>query len=328
LKFNDAQPLTPLHFVSWLTTNLGESRGLNERRKGGGLKLGEGKKCEGVNCIGLVGLGNMGQFYAQRFLQAGFRLCVFDIDERKVEWANSIGATSVPSPKDLAQSSDCVVIAVPGSREVEVVMEGENGILSGLRSGHLVINTSTTHPNTDIHYERECANKGAGYVDAPVTWRKQGLIIMVGGTPENFDRAKPVLDVIGYKVVHVGPVGYGQLLKAVNQLIGACQRAVWCEAAEFARGLGLDPSLIRDALELPMPEDVLSEDFSGGGQLALHYKDLGYIVDLAHEHEIAIPLTMLVHEIFKATKRYGLRNWTQVGIVTFWRRLNFGRQND
>jgi len=108
--------MTPLHFVSWLTTNLGESRGLNERRKGGGLKLGEGKKCEGVNCIGLVGLGNMGQFYAQRFLQAGFRLCVFDIDERKVEWANSIGATSVPSPKDLAQSSDCVVIAVPCTR--------------------------------------------------------------------------------------------------------------------------------------------------------------------------------------------------------------------
>lgn len=278
--------------------------------------------------IGLIGLGNMGQFYAQRLLQAGLGLFAFDIDEKKIEWAVSIGATPVSSPKEIAQNSDCIFIAVPGSREVEMVMEGESGVLNGLRSGHLVINTSTTHPSTDIRYERECADRGAGYVDAPVTWRKQGLIIMVGGTPENFDRAKPVLDVVGYKVVHVGPIGYGQLLKAVNQLIGACQRAVWCEAVEFARGLGLDPNLIRDALELPMPEDVLGEDFSGGGQLALHYKDLGYILELAHEREIAIPLTMLVHEIFKATKRYGSQNWTQAGIVTFWRRLNLGRQND
>lgn len=281
-----------------------------------------------MNCVGLIGLGNMGQYYAQRFLQAGLRLSAFDIDKKKVDWANSMGATPTSSPKELTQNSDCVIIAVPGSREVEEVMEGENGVLSGLKSGQLIINTSTTHPSTDIYYERECAKRDAGYVDAPVTWRKQGLIIMVGGTKENFNRAKPVLDVIGYKVIHVGPIGYGQRLKAVNQLIGACQRAVWCEASEFAKGIGIDPILIRDALELPMPEDVLAEDFAGGGQLALHYKDLGYIVDLAHEHEIAIPLTMFVHEIFKATKRYGSPNWTQAGIVTFWRRLNFDRQND
>lgn len=281
-----------------------------------------------MNRIGLIGLGNMGQYYAQRFLQAGLSLSVFDIDEKKVDWANSMRGAPTPSPRELTQNSDCVIIAVTGSREVEEVMEGEDGVLLGLRSGQLIINTSTTHPNTDIHYEYECAKRGAGYVDAPVTWRKQGLIIMVGGTKENFARAKPVLDVIGYKVIHVGPVGYGQRLKAVNQLIGACQRAVWCEASEFAKGLGIDPNLIRDALELPMPEDVLADDFTGGGQLALHYKDLGYIVDLAHEHEIAIPLTMFVHEIFKATKRYGSPNWTQTGIVTFWQRLNLGSQND
>ncbi|MGQ9728002.1 MAG: NAD-binding protein [Candidatus Fervidibacter sp.] len=123
---------------------------------------------------------------------------------------------------------------------------------------------------------------------------------------------------MGYKVVHVGPVGDGQKLKAVNQLI---------EASEFAKGLGLDPKLIRDVLELPVPEDVLGEDFSGEGQLALHYKDLGYIAELAHERELAIPLTLLVHEIFKATKRYGSPDWTQAGIVTFWRRLNSGCQS-
>ncbi len=278
--------------------------------------------------VGLIGLGNMGRFYAQRLLEAGFSLTVLDIDPKKVEWAKSFGASVAPSPKELAQKSEAILLAVPGSKEVEAVMEGGDGVLSGLTSGQLVINTSTTHPSTDIRYERECSLRGSGYVDAPVTWRQQGLIVMVGGTTENFARAKPILDIIGYKVVHVGPVGYGQKLKAVNQLIGACQLAVWSEAAEFAKGLGLDPKLICDALELPMPESILGENFSGGGQLALHYKDLGYIVDLAHEHEIAIPLTILVHEIFKATKRYGSPDWTQPGIVTFWRRLNLKQQDE
>jgi 2-hydroxy-3-oxopropionate reductase len=275
--------------------------------------------------VGLVGLGNMGRFYAQRLLEAGFSLVVFDIDSQKVEWAISLGASAASSPRELARRAEVILLAVPGSKEVEAVMEGDSGILSGLSLGQLIINTSTTHPSTDIRYERECSLRGSGYVDAPVTWRQQGLIIMVGGTPENFARAKPILDIIGYKVVHVGPVGYGQRLKAVNQLIGACQLAVWSEAAEFAKGLGLDPKLIRNALELPMPESILGENFSGGGQLALHYKDLGYIVDLAHEHEIAVPLTMLVHEIFKVTKQYGYPDWTQAGIITFWRRLNSKR---
>lgn len=282
------------------------------------------KGVEAMEKIGLIGFESMGRFYAQRLLQADFTLTVMDIDPQKVEHAISLGANIASSPKEVAQSSKFVLLAVPGSREVESIMDGEDGVLSGLGEGQLVINTSTTHPKTDIRYERECSLRGAGYFDAPVTWRKQGLIIMVGGSSENFLRAKPVLDVIGYKVVHVGPVGDGQKLKAVNQLIGACQRAVWSEALEFAKGLGLDPKLIRDVLELPVPEDVFGEDFSGEGQLALHYKDLGYIAELAHECELAIPLTLLVHEIFKATKRYGSPDWTQAGIVTFWRRLNSG----
>jgi 2-hydroxy-3-oxopropionate reductase len=278
--------------------------------------------------VGLIGLGNMGRFYLQRLKGAGYRVTVLDVDRHKMAWAREQGADDADSPKELAERSDIVLLAVPGSKEVAAVMEGEEGILNGLRAGHLVINTSTTHPDTDAHYAYECAKRKAGYVDAPVTWRPQGLIIMVGGEPEHFAQARPILETIGYKVVHVGSVGNGQRLKAVNQLIGACQLAVWCEAAEFAKGLGLDPNLIRTVLELPMPDNVLKDDFSGGGQLALHYKDLGYILSLAHEHAIAIPLTNLVHEIFKATKNYGHPDWTQAGIVTFWRRLNARQESD
>ncbi len=275
-----------------------------------------------MQTIGLVGIGAMGQYYAQRFRAAGWQLAVFDIAPEKQAWARSQGLIVSPTPRHLAENCEVVLLAVPGSKEVAAVMDGEDGIVAGLHAGQLIINTSTTHPDTDILYERVCAERGVGYVDAPVTWRPQGLIVMVGGTGENFARAQPILQVIGYKVLHVGPIGYGQRLKAVNQLIGACLRAVWCEAVTFAAGLKLDPHLIRTALELPLPEEVLSDDFSGTGQLHLHYKDLGYIVALAHEHKLAIPLTSVVHEIFKATSRYGAPNWTQAGIITFWQRLN------
>jgi 3-hydroxyisobutyrate dehydrogenase-like beta-hydroxyacid dehydrogenase len=178
--------------------------------------------------------------------------------------------------------------------------------LGVLQQGQILVNTSTTHPQVDAYYAEQCTRAGATWVDAPVTWRPQGLIVMVGGEAEAYQRVLPILQTFAYRVVHVGEVGSGQKLKAVNQLILADQL----------------PELIRDALELPVPEAVRGEEFAGGGQLALHYKDLGYILELAHEHESAIPVTSLVHEIFKATKRFGDSNWTQPGIVTFWRRLN------
>lgn len=275
-----------------------------------------------MGSVGLIGVGAMGRYYAQRIKERGWDLTVFDVASEKRAWAQAQGIPVVLTPRHLTENCDVLLLAVPGSKEVAEVMEGEDGVLTNLRSGQLVINTSTTHPDTDVRYERMCTERGTGYVDAPVTWRSQGLIVMVGGTEENFVRAKPVLEAIAYKVVHVGPIGYGQRLKAVNQLIGACQRAVWCEAAEFAKGLGLDPRWIRTVLELPLPEDVLSGDFSGTGQLHLHYKDLGYILALGHEYKLALPITAVVHEIFKATSRYGAPDWTQAGIVTFWQRLN------
>lgn len=273
-------------------------------------------------CIGIIGLGMMGRHYLQQLRDAGYAVDALDVDAERLAWAQEQGATAASSPQQIADACEVVLLALPGNREVLSVMEGENGILVALRPGHLLINTSTTHPHLDEEMAQRCAERGSAWIDAPVTWRPQGLIVMAGGEPEHVTRAMPILEAFACKVVHVGKTGTGQRLKAVNQLLGACQLAVWCEAVEFARGIGLEPELIRDALELPVPESVLGEDFAGNGQLALHYKDLGYILELAHEHETAIPLTSVVHEVFKGVKRAGEPHWVQPGIVTYWRRLN------
>jgi len=272
--------------------------------------------------IGLIGLGNIGSYYTRQLLGAGYPLYVCDIDGPRVARAVEQGAIACDDPAALAARADIILLSLPGSPQVEQVMDGERGILAAVHAGQLVIDTGTTRPETDIRYHRLCAEKGVGYLDAPITWRKQGLTMMAGGTPEDYERGLKVLKCVGFKVLHVGPIGTGQVLKLANQVILAGQMAVWSEAVEFTRMAGLDPTLLRDYLEFPITPGLEGNEFSGGGQLALHYKDLIYAIDYAHQAGISLPITSQVHEIFKATKNYGDANWIQTGIVTYWRRMN------
>lgn len=277
--------------------------------------------------IGLIGVGNVGSGFARMLREAGYPLTVFDKDAKKMEPAIALGAEAAASPGEVAGTCDAIILSLPGSPLVEAVMEGEDGILARLREGQLVIDTGTSRPETDIRYEKVCGERGAGFVDAPITGRSKGWIMMVGGTEENFEKARPVLTHLSYKLKHVGPVGSGQVLKLMNQLVLAGQWAVWSEAIEFGRQAGLEPRLLSEYLEFGVPESLYGDDFSGGGTLGLHYKDLGYILDLAHDTGANIPITGLVHEIFKASKVGGERNWSQPGIVTYWRRLNESRSD-
>jgi len=272
--------------------------------------------------IGLIGLGNIGRFYAERLLEAGYPLTVLDLDPERVEYAVKLGAKAAASPAAVSEDSDVVILSLPGSAAVEQVMEGEAGILSRLRPGHVIVDTGTSRPETDSRYARLCAEKGAGFLDAPLTWRRQGQIIMVGGDPEHFERVREVLECLSYKLKHVGGVGEGQVLKLINQAVLAGRLAVYAESVELDKKHGVDPRLLREFLEFDVTEELFGDDFHGGGQLALHYKDLGYLLDVAHESGANIPITSLVHEVFKTTKLYGDADWRQVGIATYWRRLN------
>ena len=272
--------------------------------------------------IGLIGVGNVGSGFARMLREAGYPLTVFDKDPKKMEPAIALGAEAAASPAEVAEKCDAIILSLPGSPLVEAVMEGDDGVLAHLREGQLVIDTGTSRPETDMKYEKLCGERDAGFVDAPITGRSKGWIMMVGGTEENFEKARPVLTHLSYKLKHVGPVGCGQVLKLMNQLVLAGQWAVWSEAIEFGRQAGLEPRLLSEYLEFGVPEVMYGDDFSAGGQLGLHYKDLGYILDLAHDTEANIPVTALVHEIFKGAKIAGKPDWFQAGIIAYWRRLN------
>ncbi|RIK45320.1 MAG: hypothetical protein DCC57_16730 [Chloroflexi bacterium] len=272
--------------------------------------------------LGLIGLGNIGKFYAERLLQHDYALTVLDLDPARVAYATGLGAEPAADPGDVARRADIVILSLPGSHAVEQVMEGPTGLLAHLQPGQVVIDTGTSRPDTDIHYAARCRERGAGFLDAPLTYRRQGQIIMAGGSAEDYAQAEAVLTCLSYKVRHVGQVGEGQVLKLINQAILAGRLAVYAEAVELAKVHHVDPRLLKDYLEFDIPEDLFGDDFTGGGHLALHYKDLGYLLEMAHASAAQIPISSLVHEIFKTSKLYGAANWKQPGIITYWRRLN------
>ena len=269
--------------------------------------------------IGLIGLGNIGKFYTKQLLQAGYPLTVLDIDRAKMDDAAGLGATTAATPAEVFRSSDIVILSLPGSHVVEPLMDS---VLDVLRPGQLVMDTSTCRPNTDIRCEKLCRERGVGFIDAPLTWRGPGQIIMVGGTAEHFEQAEEILKVISYKYKHVGEIGAGQVLKMINQAILAGQLAVHAEAVEMARKQDIDPELLKNFLEFNIPNQLFTGEYEGGGHLALHYKDLGYLLEIAHDSGANIPISSLVHEMFKTTRIYGEPNWLQIGIQTYYKRLN------
>jgi 3-hydroxyisobutyrate dehydrogenase-like beta-hydroxyacid dehydrogenase len=272
--------------------------------------------------IGLIGFGNIGSYYGKILRKAGYPLTVLIRNPQKLETVVKLGAIPADTTAKVVQNSDFIILSLPNSEVVETVMEGECGVLSVLKAGQIVIDTSTSRPRTAVRLEKLCEEKGAGFIDSPLTRRGPGHILMVGGKETKFKKAEEILKCLSYKYRLLGPVGTGQIIKLIHQEILAGLEAVYAEAVEFTKKNRLDPVLFKDYLEFDIPEGLLSEDYRGGGELAFMYKDMGYLLEMAHENCANIPISSLVHEIFKTSKIYGEPNWEQIGIQTYYKRLN------
>jgi 2-hydroxy-3-oxopropionate reductase len=131
--------------------------------------------------VGLIGLGNIGRHFTRLLSQKGYPPVVLDREPERVQFAVDLGARAASSPAEVVHQAEIVLLSLPGSHAVESVMDGENGLLSAVADAQIIIDTGTSRPDTDIRYERLAREKGAGFLDAPITWRSPGLIFMVGG---------------------------------------------------------------------------------------------------------------------------------------------------
>ena len=266
--------------------------------------------------IGFVGLGMMGLPMAKNLVEAGYTVTVFDLDAGAIEEAQGFGASPASTGAEVAAQSDIIITMVPDSPHVEAAIAGNGGIIEGIRAESVVIEMSTILPETGKRMAELLAEKGADFVDAPVTGGVAGaeagsMSILVGGDAEAFERTLPVLSILGGDITHMGPVGAGHTTKIANQLIGVATLAGLSEAFVLAKKSGLDMQTFYDAvkngagrswaLETLGPK-ILQGDFSPGFMVKHMQKDLRLAGQLADDTGTSIPTTSLIAQLYHAVQ--------------------------
>ncbi len=203
--------------------------------------------------IGFIGLGIMGAPMAGHLIDGGHKVITRVHKTPVPEGLKAKGVEEKPSLKAVAEEADVIIMIVPDTPQVEAVLFAEDGIAAGLSAGKLVIDMSSISPIDTKAFAEKVAAKGCDYVDAPVSGGQVGaeaasLTIMVGATDGGFARAKPLFELMGKNITHVGPIGAGQTTKVANQIIVALNIEAVAEALVFAAKAGADPARVRDAL--------------------------------------------------------------------------------
>jgi 2-hydroxy-3-oxopropionate reductase len=269
--------------------------------------------------VGFVGLGIMGRPMALNLLHAGYPLVVHNRTRAKEKELLDEGAESADSPRAVAERAEIVITMLPDSPDVEAVYLGEDGVIAGTREGQLLIDMSSIAPAVARQVSEAAAGQGAQALDAPVSGGDVGardgtLSIMVGGPEAAFERGRPLFDVMGKTVVHLGGAGAGQTAKACNQMLVAITIEAVSEALVLASKAGVDPERLIEVLSGGLAgnrvmevrrRNFLEHDFTPGFRLELHHKDLGIALRTARELNVFVPTTAIVDQMLAALKAAG-----------------------
>jgi 2-hydroxy-3-oxopropionate reductase len=267
---------------------------------------------------------------ARNLLEAGYELVIHNRSRGKIEELVAEGAEAAESPKEVADNSGIIFTMLPGPPEVREVVIGEDGLLRGAGEGSLLVDMSTSSPVLAKELARIAREQGVGILDAPVSGGDVGategtLSIMVGGDEEDFVRAKPLFEVMGRTVVYVGESGTGQTVKACNQIVVALTIEAVSEALVLGSKSGVDPAKVIEVLSGGLAdnsvmevkaEKFLSRDFEPGGKVESHHKDLGIALEAGREHEVPLPVTAIVEEMFEALVAKGRSGWDHSALIT------------
>jgi 2-hydroxy-3-oxopropionate reductase len=267
-----------------------------------------------MTTVGFIGLGIMGLPMAVNLSKAGFDVVGYNRSKGRADQLAERGGRAAGTVAEAVRDADVVVTMLPDSPDVQAVLLGGDGVFAHGRRGALVIDASTIRPDVSAALAREGAEHGVRVLDAPVSGGEQGAVdgtlsIMVGGAAEDFEAARPVLDAVGKTIVHVGPAGSGQTVKAANQLIVAGTIELVAEAIVFLEAHGVDTDaavrvlaggLAGNAILDRKAAGMLARNFAPGFRLELHHKDLGIVQAAARQAGVVIPLGAVVSQLVAA----------------------------
>ncbi|HEY8581551.1 MAG TPA: NAD(P)-dependent oxidoreductase [Capillimicrobium sp.] len=285
------------------------------------MASGSSSRIAGRPAVGIVGAGAIGAGAARRLAATGHPVTAFDLDEARVAALAGAGVAAAGSGRELAAGADVVLLTLPDTPHVEAAVEGDDGLAAGLRPGTTVLLMSTVDPETPRRLAERLGPLGVAVLDSPlsggpVAAEAGALTLMVGGDDDAFAAARPVLDALGDRVVHIGPVGSGEVAKLVNNLMGAVIAVGIAEGLAVAAKAGVDVERVREAvaggsggswiLSEWLPRTVLTAERPTHFAIDLMCKDMRLVRELAGGLGVEIDAGALAERTFEELRRDGL----------------------
>jgi 3-hydroxyisobutyrate dehydrogenase-like beta-hydroxyacid dehydrogenase len=285
-------------------------------------------KLNGWN-IGFIGLGLMGKPMAQNLLAAGANMFIHNRSWTVVDELVKEGMNSSSTPFDVSKRSDIILLMLTNTPAVETVLNGSTGVIAGLSKGDIVVDMSTTKVNSTRKFSFAVRAKGAEYIDAPVSGgtmgaKSQTLTIMAGGTTTAIECTKPIFDVLGSKLTHVGDVGSGQIAKAANQMIVGLYIGAVAEALTLVKKAGADPALVHQAIQGGFADSkilkvhgqrMVDNEFVAGAHSTTQRKDMDQAIELAHSLGLKLPATLLNRDLYDQMIEAGHGNLDHAALI-------------
>ena len=281
--------------------------------------------------IGFIGVGLMGYSFVKRLSQAEYNINAYDKDENKLKLVKNIKNVSCSqNPSAVANECNLIFICVDKTENVEEVVFGENGVIQNASKNSIIVDLSTTSADKTILFaDKVKLKKKVSWVDAPVSGGPSkaldgSLAIMIGGDSINIKLITPVLDKLSSNFTHFGPIGSGQIVKMINQILVLNNYAILAEALSFAEGYGIDASKIPDALSdghagsnllTHLFPRMINKDFDPQGYATQIQKDLKMVCDLADKQNIPTPLSSLTKQLFSILNNKSKQNLDGTSIV-------------
>jgi 3-hydroxyisobutyrate dehydrogenase-like beta-hydroxyacid dehydrogenase len=283
--------------------------------------------------IGLIGLGLMGRPMGMNLLKAGHSLTVWNRTASRANELVAAGAKLAKSPQEAAAASEFLITMVSDPPALEEVLWGPGGAMQSLQRGCIYMDSSTISPALARKIAAACAERGARFLDAPVTggdWgaKKGELLFMVGGDAATLKEAEPILSVMGKKWFHLGPHGAGQTIKLAMNLILALQVDALAEALALVTRAGLQGERLVEVLQSSMARsgvldikapNLLKGEYLPSFPLRLMHKDLGLALDLANQLGVPLPATAAARETYSAVKGSAKEDLDYSAVMKFWK---------
>jgi 3-hydroxyisobutyrate dehydrogenase len=275
--------------------------------------------------VGFIGLGNLGRQLAARLLAAGFAPTVHDLDEVAVAELVTAGARPADSPRAVAEASDCVITCLPSPQAVRAVVAGAGGVLEGLRQGGTWIDMSTNDPHELESLSALAAARGVATLECPVTGGVHlaaagEITVIAGGDEAVFEAHRSLLEAMGGRVIHVGPLGQASVIKVITNMLAFIHLVAVGEALMLAKRGGIPLGTAYDVIRASSGNSfvhetesqvILNGSYDIGFTMDLALKDLGFALDLGREFGVPLELAEQVEGAFvRAREQYGGGAWS------------------